>query len=234
MGDIKAYYDLHIHSALSPCSDNDMTPNNIVNMSYLKGLDVIAVSDHNSIGNCKSVISVAEKAGILALPAMEVETSEEVHILTLFPDIYCAEKFYQVLKSKMPKIKNRKDIFGTQLLFDSDDNVIGEEENLLVTASDLSIDEVKEYCDVFDGVAIPAHIDRNSYSVLSNLGMIPDIGFSCFEISKNANYDDYRKYGKIITNSDAHYLFDINERVNFVEISKITPEVFIGHIKKNM
>ena len=39
------YYDFHIHSCLSPCGDDDNTPNNIVNMALIKGLNAIALSD---------------------------------------------------------------------------------------------------------------------------------------------------------------------------------------------
>ena len=108
---MKLYYDLHIHSALSPCGDNDMTPNNIVNMSLLKGLDVIAVTDHNSCGNVRAVQKAAE-GRLLVIPGMEIETSEEVHILGLFPCIESAEEMEGIIKDLSAPIKNRPEIFA--------------------------------------------------------------------------------------------------------------------------
>ena len=100
-----AYIDLHIHSALSPCADNEMTPNNIVNMAWLKGLDIIAVTDHNSVENCKAVLKCAEERGILAIPGMEVETREEVHVICLFPDMDSAMEMQNIVWSGLPDIK---------------------------------------------------------------------------------------------------------------------------------
>ena len=114
---MKLYYDLHIHSALSPCGDMDMTPNNIVNMSIIKGLDIIAVSDHNSVGNVRSCLKVAERSDLVVVPAMEVETSEEVHVLCLFPDIESAEKMAEQVYAALGDIKNRPEIFGDQKNF---------------------------------------------------------------------------------------------------------------------
>ena len=222
---MKCYYDLHIHSALSPCASEDMTPNNIVNMSVLKGLDVIAVSDHNSAGNVRSVMKAAE-GKILVIPAMEIETAEEVHLLSLFPTVDAAEEMEKIIKENLSFIKNRREMFGTQLYMDENDNVTGEEENLLVHATELDIYDASKYVSELSGVIIPAHIDRSSYSIISNLGFIPpDIGFSCVEITErnlSSMKEDYKNYN-IITNSDAHYLWDINEKNHFVEIdNKIT------------
>lgn len=220
---MKLYYDLHIHSALSPCGDNDMTPNNIVNMSILKGLDVIAVSDHNSIRNLHSVLEVAKNTELLVIPAMEVESAEGVHILTLFPDIDSAEKAYQAVYDKLPNIENEKEIFGEQLVMDTLDNVVGEEPKLLVNSTMLDFDYVVRLTRSVGGIPIPAHIDRSSYSVLSNLGAVPDLGFKYLELSKNANEEMFKYLGyKFIRNSDAHYLFDIFEAENAIECQEKT------------
>ena len=103
---MKAYYDLHIHSALSPCGDEDMTPNNIVNMSLLKGLDVIAVTDHNSCGNVRAVMEVAGDR-LLVIPGLEVETAEEVHVLCYFPTLEQAEQLWEILKAHRLPVKNK-------------------------------------------------------------------------------------------------------------------------------
>ena len=141
---MKLFYDLHIHSALSPCGDMDMTPNNIVNMSIIKGLDIIAVSDHNSVGNVEAVISAANGKELLVVPAMEVETSEEVHVLCLFPDISSAKKMAGAVKKSLSGIKNKPEIFGRQIFMNDMDQITVEEENLLVSATSLSIDNGKK------------------------------------------------------------------------------------------
>ena len=89
---MKVYYDLHIHTALSPCGDNDMTPCNIVGLAALCGLDVIAVTDHNSALNCAAVEKAGREAGIIVLSGMELETAEEVHVVLLFPSAAAAEE----------------------------------------------------------------------------------------------------------------------------------------------
>jgi len=211
---MKIYYDLHIHSCLSPCGDEDMTPNNIVNMACLKGLDMIAVTDHNSAGNVRAVCEAA-RGKIKVVPGMEVTTAEEVHILCYFPTIDAAEDMSDFLKANMQRIKNRPEIFGHQLFLDCNDEVIGEEESLLVSAVNLDIYEVAAAALNRCGVVVPAHIDRASYSMLSNLGFLPpDLSVDGIEITENglALYrKDYEKYG-VITNSDAHYLENIAER----------------------
>lgn len=232
---MKLYYDLHIHSALSPCGDNDMTPNNIVNMSVLKGLDVIAVTDHNSCGNVRAVMRAAE-GKILAIPAMEVETSEEVHVVCYFADIASCEEMGRVVFERLPDIKNRTDIFGNQYYMDENDEIVGEEERLLVNATSMDIYSVFENVKKLGGVAVPAHIDRTSCSVLSNLGFIPpDLTVDTVEITKK-NLErmtrDYNKYN-IITNSDAHYLENISEAENHINLlSKTTKEVLAFLCKK--
>lgn len=231
---MKLYYDLHIHSALSPCGDMDMTPNNIVNMSIIKGLDMIAVSDHNHIGNVRSAMKVAEGTDLLVIPGMEVETMEEVHVLCLFPDIDCAEKAFKKIHSSMSGIKNRPEIFGEQAFMDENDEITGYEENLLVTATTLGIDDVKKLADLSGGVALPAHVDRSSYSVLSNLGMIPDIGFNTIEVSKKSILENFVYLNrKIIQNSDAHYLEDISEPENYVELPEKSVKCLIEWLKNN-
>lgn len=232
---MKIYYDLHIHSALSPCGDNDMTPNNIVNMSVLKGLDVIAVTDHNSCGNVRAVMRAAE-GKILAIPAMEVETSEEVHVVCYFSDIESCEEMGRVVFERLPDIKNRTDIFGNQYYMDENDELVGEEERLLVNATSMDIYSVFENVKKLGGIAVPAHIDRTSCSVLSNLGFIPpDLAVDTVEITKK-NIErmtpDYNKYN-IITSSDAHYLENISEAENYINLlSKTTKEVLAFLCKK--
>ncbi len=215
---MKLYYDLHIHSALSPCGDEDMTPNNIVNMAYIKGLDIISVTDHNSCKNVRAVIEAA-KGVIKVVPGMEITTSEEVHTLCYFPDIDAAEDMSDFIRANMQGIKNQPEIFGRQLIMDANDEIVGEEDELLVNAVNLDIYDVSAETKKRGGLFIPAHIDKSSYSITSNLGFLPpDLYVDGLEITARGveKYGQmYAEYG-IITDSDAHYLEDISEKERYV------------------
>ncbi len=223
------YYDLHIHSALSPCGDKDMTPNNIVNMAYIKGLDIISVTDHNSCRNVRAVMEAA-KGMIKVVPGMEVTTAEEVHVLCYFPDIDAAEDMSNFVHDNMQGIKNQPDIFGRQLIMDAQDKIVGEEEELLINAVKLDIYEVSAETKKRGGVFMPAHIDKSSYSVTSNLGFLPpDLYVDGLEITARGleKYGQmYAEYG-ILTDSDAHYLENISERESFISCKdKTTQKIF--------
>lgn len=220
------YYDFHIHSALSPCGDEDMTPNNIVNMAKICGLDSIAVSDHNSVKNVSAVMDIGKKLGITVIPAMEVETEESVHILTLYPTLSAAEEVANAVYNALPDIKNRPEIFGRQIIMDSCDNITGFEEKLLISPAAISINSLFDMVTAVGGLFVPAHIDRHSYSILTTLGFMPqDLDIKMIEISKNTtdipayleNRPELKKY-KILRNSDAHYLENISERDAFLEL----------------
>ena len=207
------FYDFHIHSCLSPCAEEDMTPYNLVNLSALMGMEAIALTDHNSCMNCGAAMRAGAEAGITVIPGMELCTSEEVHVVCLFEELKAAEEFSDYVLSTMPPIKNRPEIFGTQLIMDETDNVLGSQDILLTAASGISIGSVEKLVDGYGGVCYPAHIDRSSYSVISNLGMITeDMGFEVAEVSPSGNLDDLiAKHPilsrmKILTSSDAHRL----------------------------
>ncbi len=235
---MKTFCDLHIHSALSPCADNDMTPNNIVNMASLCGLDVIAICDHNSIGNVKATMEAAKALPLTVVAGMELETQEEVHFVCLFETLDAAQDFDQWLTPYKPTIKNRPEIFGEQQYLDKGDSIIGYEEKLLVSACNVSIYDVKKKIDTLPAIIIPAHIDRDSYSIISNLGFVPeDLGFTTLEISSTTTKDyiakkyPYTKPYNIITNSDSHYLGTIYEKENPIELPAPTAKDLIHALK---
>lgn len=220
------YYDFHIHSALSPCGDMDMTPNNIVGMAKIIGLDAIAVTDHNTVGNVRAAMEVGRQYGVEVIAGMEVETEEEVHILTLYPSLAAAEYVAGEVYKKLPDIKNRSDIFGEQCFMDADDNIVGYEQKLLLSAAAMSIETLFGFVKESGGLFIPAHVDRHSYSILTNLGFMPqDIDIGYIEVSKRVedvslyieSRSELAKY-KIFRNSDAHYLKDISEREERLDI----------------
>lgn len=228
------YYDFHIHSALSPCGDADMTPNNIVNMAAISGLDAVAVSDHNTVANVKAAIEAGKKCGVAVIPAMEVETAEEVHILTLYPTLDAADAAAKKVYAALPDIKNRPDIFGEQLIMDSEDNVVGYEEKLLISPTSLSLNELFNVVADVGGLFIPAHVDRHSYSILTNLGFIPEeLDIKNIEVSKHvedlsAYLDDRQELKKyyIFRNSDAHYLENISQKDAYLDCENIN-DIFL-------
>ncbi|QZY56589.1 PHP domain-containing protein [Crassaminicella profunda] len=224
---MKIAVDFHIHTALSPCGDEDMTPNNIINMCILKGLDAIAITDHNSVENCIACLQVAKNKGIIVIPGMELQTKEEVHLICLFKSIDKALSFQKLVYDKLPVKENNPKLFGRQLIFNKKDEVVGENKRMLIGSSNLSINEVFHEVEKRAGIIIPAHVDRNSYSLIGTLGFIPkELSIKTLEVSKTCNLNTFldkyrylRKY-QFIQSSDAHYLWDILERENFIEVDQ--------------
>ena len=218
------YYDLHIHSCLSPCGDDDNTPNNIAGMASLCGLNIVALTDHNSTENCPAFFEAARRYGIIPIAGMELTTSEDIHVVCLFETLENAMAFGEKVKEYRIPIKNRPDIFGAQQILDGQDNVIGEEENLLINATLISINEVPYLVGEFGGVCYPAHIDRQSNGVISILGTFPSSPhFNCVEFHDKEKRDEYvEKYSlqdkKIIISSDSHNLCDMREHENYFEL----------------
>lgn len=204
-----------------------MTPNNMVNMAMLDGLQAIAISDHNTTGNAEAFLQVAEGAGITAFAGMELETAEEIHVLCLFPDLSAARAFdLKVVAPALPPIKNRVDIFGRQLLMNAEDEIVGEEERYLINATSITIDALPGLIHRYGGIAIPAHIDKSTKSILSQLGFIdPSWGYRLLELSKNVPADFLQTHPELsdcsfLYDSDAHYLQDVGEEggKNYLEL----------------
>lgn len=235
---MKLFYDLHLHSCLSPCGDNDMSPYNLVNMAKLLGYDIIALTDHNSCENCESAIRVGEDIGLTVVPGMELCTSEEIHNVCLFPTIKKAMEFSRFIKTTMPPVRNKESIFGEQLIMDTADGITGNEEILLTVASSLSIDELPDIVDSYGGICYPAHIDRSSYSVISALGDFPEsLRVNAFELTPDADEEEYRKSypaleGKtLIRSSDAHYLQNMREAEFSLELKENSAQALISFFK---
>ncbi len=229
---MKCYYDFHIHSCLSPCADMDMTPHSIAGMSYINGLDAIAVADHNTARNIRAVTKAAEEYGICVVPGIEAESAENIHLLCLFPTIGAAEEIGEFLESHLPPIKNRPDIFGEQCIMNEVDEKTGEIDRLLINATDLPIEEIKSKTESLGGVCIAAHIDREKNGIIATLGCVPEyLEFSTLELSRHGgDYEKNEKY-KYISDSDAHTLTDISEKVNFLELKEISAVEIIKNLK---
>lgn len=230
---MKVYYDLHIHSGLSPCGENDMTPNNIVNMAIIKGLDLISVTDHNTIENYPAIEAVSEKAGIKVIPGMEITTREEVHVLAYFNSYEDAKIISDKLYKTLPDIKNRTEIFGDQIIYDEMDNPKGNIEKLLINASSFSIKDIIEMVVKVNGIVIPAHVEKKSNGIIGVLGFIPEeYNFEFIEVkSKDYSNKFIKKYKKIY-NSDAHRLEDISEAVNYFDCESVESVIKYLRMKK--
>ncbi len=237
---MKVSYDLHIHSCLSPCADIEMTPNNIVNMSVLNGLNVIAITDHNSCKNCKALVEAGKKVNLLVIPGMEICTNEDIHVICLFETVTDAENFSTYVYSNMPLIPHRPDIFGEQIIMNSDDIEISRESYLLLNATNISVNDILSTTNKYNGTAFPAHIDRSSYSVISSLGDIPpEAGFNTIEISTKGNTEKIKSLHPIIKdkliliNSDSHYLESLVSEKRYIEIDTLSTKSIINYINGN-
>ena len=209
--------DLHIHTCLSPCADLDMYPTALVEKSLASGLDVIGICDHNASENVQYVIEASRGKPVHVFPGMEITSREEVHVIALFKNIDNLLQIQKVVYNSLSGT-NREEIFGCQAIVNESDEVEGFNDRLLIGSTDLSLQEVVEEIHALDGIAIAAHIDRESFSVLGQLGFIPsDIRFDALEISRRtglkearAKYPGLRDY-TFIESSDAHCIRDIGK-----------------------
>lgn len=212
--------DLHIHSCLSPCGDDDMTPGNIVGMALLNGLGIVALTDHNSVKNCPAFFKLAKANGIIPVAGVELTTAEDVHVVCLFRSLETAMAFGDVIEERRMKIPNRPDSFGHQYIVNDEDEVCGEEPYLLINAVDLTLEEAFAQVKAHGGVCYPAHIDRPSNGIVAMLGDFPpEPAYTAFELNDIAKLADCRARLPILSqrelvwvaSSDAHYLTDIAE-----------------------
>lgn len=218
------YYDLHIHSCLSPCAENDMTPCNIAGLAALNGLQIVALTDHNSGRNCPAFYKAAKNYGVIPVAGMELTTAEEVHLVCLFPTLEDAMAFSEEIDKRRIRIANRKDIFGDQLVMDEDDNVLAEEEDLLPNATTVGLEEAPEIVERHHGLCYPAHIDREANGIIAILGEMPKVPeFACYEMRDRENIPDYtERYGlqgkTVVISSDAHMIEQLKEKENYFDL----------------
>ncbi len=211
------YYDFHVHSCLSPCGDADNTPNNLAGMAFLNGVRIMALTDHNSSRNCPAFFAAARRYGIIPIAGMELTTSEDIHAVCLFEKLDDALAFNDEIDARRIRVKNREEIFGGQLILDEDDNVVGREEDLLINATSIALDEAPAIAAKYDGICYPAHIDRPANGAIEILGDFPHYaGFHLAELNDMSSKDEYvSKYGlehvRLLVSSDAHYLDQLRE-----------------------
>lgn len=203
--------DCHIHSCLSPCGDLESSPAAIVERAVARGLDLIALTDHNSALNCPTFAEVAREAGIAALYGIEATTREEVHALCLFETVDAALALGETLYEALPDIPVVPERFGDQVYVDAEDMILGEVQKHLIYAADYSIDELLEMVTAAGGLFIPAHIDRPANSIFSQLGFLPDAAYSAVEVTRWPCTLDTHGL-PVISDSDAHFLDGIGMR----------------------
>ena len=216
------YYDFHIHSCLSPCADNDMTPNNIAGMAALAGLNIVALTDHNSCRNCPAFFAAAKRQGIIPVAGMELTTAEDIHVVCLFEHLEDAMRFNDAVDAVRIRIRNRTDIFGDQIIVNENDEPIGTEPDLLSNATSLSLDAVPPLVLEYHGICFPAHVDREANGLISTLGGFPPTPrFTLAEFHGAEHIEPYRSAHpqlcgmRTLIGSDAHYLWDIRDKEHF-------------------
>lgn len=222
--------DLHVHTCLSPCADLSMAPRTIVATALERGLDAIGIADHNSAGNVPAVMGAARDAGLAVLPAMEITSREEVHILAIFGQLESALSMQELVYQRLPG-QNRPDVFGLQVLVNEEHDVVGFEPRLLAGATELSIAEVVEEIHRLGGLAIAAHADREAFGLLGQLGFLPEgLALDALEISPHLTAAEFRRrwpqYAALalVRSSDAHRPEQIGAGVTCLRLQRISVE----------
>lgn len=207
--------DLHIHSCLSPCAELNMLPTAIVKQAKRENLDGVGICDHNSAENVLAVKKAGEKEGIQVLAGMEICSSEEVHILAFFENVDVLLEMQDIVYKNLSG-ENDEKYFGEQLVVDENDKIVGSNEKLLIGSTSLSVNEIVELVHSLGGLAIASHIDRDSFSLVGQLGFVPkQLPIDALELSSKCEPDkaaEYESYGfPLVTFSDAHFLSDIGK-----------------------
>lgn len=219
--------DLHVHTVLSPCASLEMSPVNIVRRAAEKGIDILGITDHNSTHHCISASKLAKKMGIYVMMGVEITTREEIHCLAYFETEEQLAEIQQYLDSHLPDIHNDPQKFGYQVIVDEEETIIREEKRLLISALDQSLEDVEVKVHSLDGLFIPAHIDKNRFSLISQLGFIPKgLKMDALELSKNVKYASILPYLEgfrnkvMLKNSDAHTLEEVGSIFSLLDMEQ--------------
>jgi hypothetical protein len=220
--------DFHVHTCLSPCADLDMYPRAVVAMSLARRLDIIAICDHNASENVPYVIKAAERTGLTVFPGMEITSSEEVHVLALFDKPESLIPLQELVYRHLPG-KNNEELFGCQAIVNEHDEVEGLSERLLIGATTLPLQRIVSEIHDLGGLAIAAHIDRESFGILGQLGFIPDgLALDALEISRRTGLvEARRRYPElarfpIVESSDSHIITDIGKGITRALLEEAT------------
>lgn len=215
--------DIHLHSCVSPCAALEMSPSAIVEKLQKKNIQLAALTDHNTSKNCPTFAALCQKAGIAALYGMELQTSEEIHVLCLFSDLQIAMQFDSEIFKLIPFFQNKPEKNGDQVYVDENDNIIGEIQKYLQISATISIEDAEKRVHQLGGICIPAHVNRAAFSMTSQLGFIIPGKWDALEVMnipptyiKPNNTTESIALNTLgyplTTSSDAHYLEDIATR----------------------
>lgn len=229
-----AWVDLHIHSCLSPCASDEMTPWNIVGMAKVAGLDVIAVTDHNSAKNLPQVCKAGQEYGVSILPGMELNTREEIHALAYFETLEQALAADEDIYKALPDVGNEATLFGNQLIMGDEDAVIAQENKLLINALSLSIGECQALVEAHGGILVPAHINRGTNGMLGNLGLMPPLPeYPLVEVYTRIPCPPIAIKGRaVLHSSDAHQLEDIAGKDFSLPLEKADAKALFAYLRR--
>ena len=224
--EVKSYIaELHAHTVLSPCAEVEMIPPLIVPAALAKGINLLAITDHNASANVIAVQHAAQGTGLTVVPGMEFQTREDVHVLCLFDTLAQLAAWQDVVNEHLPPLENNIEYFGEQFVVDATGGFIGRETRLLLTSADLSIEQTIRAVSALGGWVIPAHVDRKANGLIAHLGFVPpDAAIDTLEISRNISFEKApEKYPQIrgyplVQDGDAHRL---NE---FLGVNEFTVE----------
>ncbi|NLZ76583.1 MAG: PHP domain-containing protein [Spirochaetales bacterium] len=210
--------DLHNHSSLSPCAEDDLSPFLLAIQAKEKGIDFLGLSDHNSTANLKAFAEACRIVDLVPFFGIEVTTIEEVHVLVSFEHLDPALAFGSWVDEHLPWYPNNEKLFGRQLVYDEEGDQTTEVGRMLALATTLSFEEVIGKALSEGALAIPAHIDRGSNGVLSNLGFLPELPYSAIEVVRPGS--EFAKLGyPVLTASDAHRFEEVGIRSCMMELS---------------
>jgi len=209
--------DLHLHSCLSPCGDLSMSPRAIVDTLVKKQIFLAALTDHNTCLNTPPFAALCRRAGIAVLYGMEAQTAEEIHVLVLFNDEKTAMAFSAAWYETLPFVRNRPEKTGDQVYVNETDEICGEVEKYLITSSTCDLESLEKEVHCLGGLVIPAHIDRSSFSLISQLGVVPDGNWDALECVRLSDCPVLPRPYPVITGSDAHFIEHIGRRAFFID-----------------
>lgn len=214
--------ELHIHTVLSPCAGIEMIPPVIVEEALRRGINLIAITDHNASANVAAVVKAAEGTKLSVLPGIELETAEEIHLVCLFPDLVLLSQFQEIVDCNLPPLANNEEFFGVQLVVDATGEFIRKDERLLSTATRLSLEEAAAQVSKFGGKVIPAHVEREENGILARLGTVPpELPVQILEVSRFSSRQKVLKTNpelasyQFVQGGDVHYINDLLGAVLF-------------------
>jgi PHP family Zn ribbon phosphoesterase len=214
--------DLHLHTTLSPCGDAEMVPELIYTTALEKGLQVLAITDHNSTRNLPAFLKNCPPE-LWVIPGMEVQTKEEIHLVCLFPSLEPAMAWGEQVRRLLPPVENKKGYFGNQTILGETGGPVGEENRLLLNSIILSLTETVDQVRSLGGIIYPAHIDRPAFSITSQIGFLPpEPVFTLLEVSPRSVLEKIRRQYTdhvFIRSSDAHYLNQIGVKTSTLKMA---------------